>query len=189
MASTATSSATSFSIVIAASAVASMGEPPLAYPPGRRGGSAARAAERRARARLDRCSRRSRHPAHEPREGQVHAGARACRRCGGSSKSPQSFAELRPVQFTAVRYPGIDAVGHYYLRYALPRAFGDVSDEERLRHGRVLEQYYTYLDGIVGRAMDVARSRGSAARRLGIRHGAAQPRQARARARHGRSAS
>jgi hypothetical protein len=29
----------------------------------------------------------------------------------------------------------------------------DVSDEERLRHGRVLEQYYTYLDGIVGRAM------------------------------------
>ena len=39
------------------------------------------------------------------------------------------------------------------MRYALPRAFGDVSDEERLRHGRVLEQYYTYLDGIVGRAM------------------------------------
>jgi predicted AlkP superfamily phosphohydrolase/phosphomutase len=60
---------------------------------------------------------------------------------------------MRPVQFTAIRYPGIDAVGHYYLRYALPRAFGDVSDEERLRHGRVLEQYYTYLDGIVGRAM------------------------------------
>lgn len=65
----------------------------------------------------------------------------------------ESFGELRPVQFTAIRYPGVDAVGHYYLRYALPRAFGDVSDDERLRHGRVLEQYYTYLDGIVGRAM------------------------------------
>ena len=65
----------------------------------------------------------------------------------------QAFSEQRPVQFTAIRYPGIDAVGHYYLRYALPRAFGDVSDDERLRHGRVLEQYYTYLDGIVGRAM------------------------------------
>ena len=47
-------------------------------------------------------------------------------------------------------------IGHYYLRYAVPREFGDVSDEERLRHGRVLEQDYTYLDGIVGRAMDVA---------------------------------
>jgi hypothetical protein len=57
-------------------------------------------------------------------------------------------------QFTAVRYPGLDNVGHYYLRYAMPRAFGDVSDEERLRYGRALEQYYTYIDGIIGRAMD-----------------------------------
>jgi hypothetical protein len=63
------------------------------------------------------------------------------------------LAGSRPVQFSAVRYPGIDAVGHYYLRYAMPRAFGDVSDEERLQHGRVLEQYYTYVDGLVGRAM------------------------------------
>jgi len=59
----------------------------------------------------------------------------------------------RPAQFTAVRYPGIDAVGHYYLRYAMPRAFGDVSDAERDRFGRVLEQYYTYIDRIVGKAM------------------------------------
>jgi hypothetical protein len=66
----------------------------------------------------------------------------------------QSFGAVRPVQFTAVRYPGVDAVGHYYLRYAMPRAFGDVSDAERVRHGRVLEQYYLYLDAIVGRAME-----------------------------------
>jgi hypothetical protein len=59
----------------------------------------------------------------------------------------------RPAQFTAVRYPGIDAIGHYYLRYAMPRAFGDVSDDERQQYGRVLEQYYTYVDGIIGRAM------------------------------------
>ena len=58
-----------------------------------------------------------------------------------------------PAQFTAVRYPGLDNAGHYYLRYAMPRAFGDVSDEERIQYGRVLEQYYTYVDGIVGRAM------------------------------------
>jgi hypothetical protein len=64
------------------------------------------------------------------------------------------LADTRPVQFTAVRYPGIDAVGHYYLRYAIPRAFGDVSNEERLQFGRVLEQYYTYMDGIIGRAMN-----------------------------------
>jgi hypothetical protein len=58
-----------------------------------------------------------------------------------------------PAQFTAVRYPGLDSVGHYYLRYAVPRAFGDVSDEERLKYGRVLEQYYTFVDGIIGRAV------------------------------------
>ena len=67
------------------------------------------------------------------------------------------LSAARPVQFTAVRYPGIDAVGHYYLRYAMPRAFGDVSDEERIRYGRVLEQYYTYVDGMVGRAMAALR--------------------------------
>jgi hypothetical protein len=63
------------------------------------------------------------------------------------------LAPSHPAQFTAVRYPGIDAVGHYYLRYAMPRAFGDVSDQERSRFGRVLEQYYTYVDGIVGKGM------------------------------------
>ena len=52
----------------------------------------------------------------------------------------RNFASSRPAQFTAVRYPGIDAVGHYYLRYATPRAFGDVSDAERLQYGRVLER-------------------------------------------------
>ncbi len=87
-----------------------------------------------------------------PREGQVTP-ANALAADVAAEQIAESLGELRPVQFTAVRYPGIDAVGHYYLRYALPRAFGDVSDEERLRHGRVLEQYYTYLDGIVGRAM------------------------------------
>jgi hypothetical protein len=64
-----------------------------------------------------------------------------------------ALSASRPAQFTAVRYPGIDAVGHYYLRYAVPRAFGDVSDEERRQFGRLLEQYYSYVDGIVGRAM------------------------------------
>jgi len=59
----------------------------------------------------------------------------------------------RPAQFTAVRYPGVDAIGHYYLRYSLPGAFGDVSDEERLQYGRVLEEYYTFVDALVGRAM------------------------------------
>ena len=134
-----------------ASVMASMGEPPLAYPPRRRRGGAARASERRARAASIAFAAQPASGA-EPREGQVTP-ANALAADVAVEQIAESFGEMRPVQFTAVRYPGIDAVGHYYLRYALPRAFGDVSDEERLRHGRVLEQYYTYLDGIVGRAM------------------------------------
>src|SRR6185436_10036209 len=54
-------------------------------------------------------------------------------------------------RFMAVRFPGIDAVGHRFLRYADPSAFGDVSDAERERYGGVLNQYYGFLDTLVGR--------------------------------------
>ena len=134
-----------------ASVVASMGDPPLAYPPD--------AVEEARLARQNAAPGSASivfaaQPASgaEPREGHVTP-ANALAADVIVEHIAASFVETRPVQFTAVRYPGVDAVGHYYLRYALPRAFGDVSDEERLRHGRVLEQYYTYLDGIVGRAM------------------------------------
>jgi len=56
-----------------------------------------------------------------------------------------------PTRFLAVRFPGVDAVGHYFLRYAAPSDFGDVSDDERRRFGRVLEQYYGFLDAQIGR--------------------------------------
>ncbi len=62
--------------------------------------------------------------------------------------------ESMPTRFLAVRFPGVDAVGHYFLRYAAPSAFGDVSDDERRRYGRILEQYYGFLDGQIGRLAD-----------------------------------
>ena len=60
----------------------------------------------------------------------------------------------QPVSFTAVRYQGSTATGHHYLRYAQPRAFGDVSDEERQKYGAVLERYYAYIDGEIGAAIE-----------------------------------
>jgi predicted AlkP superfamily phosphohydrolase/phosphomutase len=133
------------------SVLASVGEPPLAYPP--------EVVEEARMARLQLPPEQSsvafaaeRASGTQPREGQG-APATALAADVAAEQIAQSLAVMRPVQFTAVRYPGVDAVGHYYLRYAVPRAFGDVSDGERLKHGRVLEQYYTYLDGIVGRAM------------------------------------
>ena len=63
------------------------------------------------------------------------------------------LSAVEPVQLLAVRYAGLDAVGHYYLRYARPEAFGDVSEDERRRFGRVLDDYYAYVDSLVGDAM------------------------------------
>jgi predicted AlkP superfamily phosphohydrolase/phosphomutase len=54
----------------------------------------------------------------------------------------------------AVRFPGIDAVGHRFLRYADPAAFGDVSESERARFGGVLNQYYGFIDTLVGREIE-----------------------------------
>jgi hypothetical protein len=59
---------------------------------------------------------------------------------------------VRP-DFSAVRYRELDAAGHRFLRYAMPRDFGDVSPEERRRYGLVLEGAYARVDAIVGRAL------------------------------------
>jgi hypothetical protein len=61
------------------------------------------------------------------------------------------------LRVVAVRYAGLDAVAHYYLRYAMPEAFGDVSGQERQQFGRVLEEYYAYVDGLVGEALAALR--------------------------------
>jgi len=57
-------------------------------------------------------------------------------------------------RFVAVRFPGIDAVGHHFLRFAAPSEFGDVSPEEFRRFGGVLERYYGFIDVEVGRLLD-----------------------------------
>ncbi len=70
------------------------------------------------------------------------------------SRAMRDLLVERPVRFTALRYQGLDAVGHYYLRYAQPRTLTDVSDEDRQRYGAALDRYYSYIDGEVGAAMD-----------------------------------
>ena len=79
----------------------------------------------------------------------------------------------------AVRFPGIDAVGHRFLRYADPAAFGDVSEAEREKFGGVLSRYYGSSTQWSA-AKSSGSARRSAARRVGVRHGAAVARQARA---------
>jgi predicted AlkP superfamily phosphohydrolase/phosphomutase len=45
---------------------------------------------------------------------------------------------------------GLDRVAHTFYRFHRPESFGDVSDSELTKYGRVIEAYYGYLDTIVG---------------------------------------
>jgi predicted AlkP superfamily phosphohydrolase/phosphomutase len=65
----------------------------------------------------------------------------------------QTMSRARPAQVTITRYQSLDAIGHYFLRYAIPSEFGDVSDDERRRLGPVLERHYAVIDEAIGRAM------------------------------------
>src|SRR5262249_35849125 len=57
-----------------------------------------------------------------------------------------AVGRVRPVQVTVMRYQSLDPIGHYFLRFATPSAFGDVSDEERRTLGSILESHYALLD-------------------------------------------
>jgi predicted AlkP superfamily phosphohydrolase/phosphomutase len=61
-------------------------------------------------------------------------------------------AQLAP-RVTAVRYGGLDTVGHYYLKYTDPRAVRDVPEDQRRRFWQILDQYYAFIDDEVGRAL------------------------------------
>jgi len=65
----------------------------------------------------------------------------------------RAMSRARPAQVTITRYQSLDPIGHYFLRYAAPSEFGDVTDEERRRLGRVLEAHYAMIDDAIGRAM------------------------------------
>jgi predicted AlkP superfamily phosphohydrolase/phosphomutase len=70
------------------------------------------------------------------------------------SRAMRDLTIERPVQFSAMRYEGLDTLGHHFLRYAQPRSFGAVSEEERQRLGPTLDRYYGYIDGEIGAALD-----------------------------------
>jgi predicted AlkP superfamily phosphohydrolase/phosphomutase len=65
----------------------------------------------------------------------------------------QALGQAYPVQATFVRYQSLDPIGHYFLRYAEPHEFGDVTDDERRRFGPVLENHYGRIDDAIGRAI------------------------------------
>jgi predicted AlkP superfamily phosphohydrolase/phosphomutase len=65
----------------------------------------------------------------------------------------RALAASHPTQVTIQRFQSLDPIGHYFLRYAVPGEFGDVTDDERRRLGPVLEKHYAFVDEAIGRAI------------------------------------
>lgn len=54
----------------------------------------------------------------------------------------------------ALRYTGLDTVGHHYLRYVQPGSTRRVSEEERRRYAAIVDRYYAFIDGEIGIALN-----------------------------------
>jgi predicted AlkP superfamily phosphohydrolase/phosphomutase len=52
----------------------------------------------------------------------------------------------------AVRYEGLDTIGHHYFKHAFPEGSRS-GDEEPRRYSRVIDEYYAFVDGEVGSAV------------------------------------
>jgi len=78
----------------------------------------------------------------------------ALRRDSGYSTVMSNLAGEMSPRLTALRYEGLDTVGHYYLRYTQPRVFRDVPEEERRRFSQAMDRYYTYIDTQIGLSLD-----------------------------------
>ena len=73
---------------------------------------------------------------------------------GSTPASRAALRRRRTPRLFALRYDGLDTVGHYYLRYAQPDAPRDVPEEERRRFAQVVDRYYAFIDGEIGAALD-----------------------------------
>ncbi len=59
----------------------------------------------------------------------------------------REMSTAMPPRFAALRYQGLDTVGHYYIRATQPRTFRDISEEDRRRSLEALDTYYAFVDG------------------------------------------
>jgi predicted AlkP superfamily phosphohydrolase/phosphomutase len=69
------------------------------------------------------------------------------------SSAMRQLAGARSPRFVALRYSGLDTVGHYYLRYTQPRMFRGDPEEERRRFSEVIDGYYAFIDDEIRAAL------------------------------------
>jgi len=88
--------------------------------------------------------------------GAVSAGApevHASRRDAGYSRTMRDLRAGDEARFLALRYQGLDTIGHYYMGDTQPGVVADSDGHDRRRHVQVLERYYSYIDAELGSAL------------------------------------
>jgi hypothetical protein len=70
------------------------------------------------------------------------------------SRIARTFQAERRPRFVALRYEGLDVVGHHYLRFTQQPAPRGVAEAARRRFAQAIERYYGLIDAEVGRALD-----------------------------------
>jgi predicted AlkP superfamily phosphohydrolase/phosphomutase len=70
------------------------------------------------------------------------------------ARAMHTLDSLIAPRLVALRYEGLDTVGHYYMQYAEPGRSRDVKEEERRRYAQAMERYYAFIDREVGAAID-----------------------------------
>ena len=65
----------------------------------------------------------------------------------------RALAELRrttDAQFIALRYQGLDTIGHYFMGATQPAVIADSNQPDRRRRLQALDRYYGYIDDEIG---------------------------------------
>lgn len=65
----------------------------------------------------------------------------------------RKLGEVESSRLSAVRYTGLDTVGHYYLQYSQPVPPRGVPEQERRRIVQVVDRYYAFIDAEIGSAI------------------------------------
>ena len=69
------------------------------------------------------------------------------------SRTLTDLLATHAVRFAALRYQGLDTVGHYYMGDLQPALVNETNQRDRRRHLQVLDRYYAYIDAEVGAAI------------------------------------
>ncbi len=76
--------------------------------------------------------------------------ASSARRDAAYSRVWRDLRARMDVRFAALRYEGLDTIGHLYIADTQPGAVADTTNQERRRHAQNVDRYYSFIDGEIG---------------------------------------